>query len=297
VTEVLVTTAPDIVVLQSFDYDLTGAALNAFADGLAKAGVAYPHRYARRPNTGLQTHLDLDGDGRTSDPRDAQGYGEFSGQGGMAILSRYPILEDAVQDYSGLLWKDLPNALLPHTSGGPFPSEQAQSVQRLPTTAHWVVPIAVPDMGTLSLLTFHASPPVFDGPEDRNGKRNHDEIMFWTHYLAGAFGPPPDSRFVMVADTNQDPVDGEGIKTAINTLLTHPMLQDPEPQGAVSDDPTDTVDWEDPVPGNLRVDYVLPSRDLTVLGAGVHWPDTSTPEGRVAATASRHRLVWVDIAR
>ena len=43
----------------------------------------------------------------------------------------------------------------------------------------------------------------------------------------------------------------------------------------------------------MRVDYLLPSRDLQVIAAGVNWPDS--PEA-AAAKASRHRLVWVDIA-
>ena len=50
-----------------------------------------------------------------------------------------------------------------------------------------------------------------------------------------------------------------------------------------------------PGPGNLRVDYVLPSATLAVSGAGVFWPAPGDPAAGVAATASRHRLVWVDI--
>ena len=33
-----------------------------------------------------------------------------------------------------------------------------------------------------------------------------------------------------------------------------------------------TADWSDSVPGNLRVDYVLPSAGLTIVGSGVVWP-------------------------
>ncbi len=36
---------------------------------------------------------------------------------------------------------------------------------------------------TLHLLASHPTPPAFDGPEDRNGRRNHDEIRFWNDYL------------------------------------------------------------------------------------------------------------------
>ncbi|WP_367276776.1 endonuclease/exonuclease/phosphatase family protein [uncultured Roseobacter sp.] len=301
VVSVISEVAPDILVIQGFDYDLTGAALGAFADLLRENGVNYPHLFAGRPNTGMATGLDMDGDRRRGDPRDAQGYGRFSGQGGMAVLSRFPVLEDQVQDYSAMLWRDFPDALLPETPAGPFPSEEAQAVQRLSTTAHWVVPVNVPGTGRLDLLTFHASPPVFDGPEDRNGRRNHDEIRFWKLYLDGVFGPVPPGDFVLLGDTNQDPNSGSGLKEAIRGLLNDPRLQDPEPSSdgsaAITGDPYDTADWDDPVPGNLRVDYVLPSANLQVTDTGVWWPDPGTEAGQTAALASRHKLVWTDISR
>ena len=301
VLQVLRDTAPDIVALQGFDYDLTGAALNAFADALAGSGPDYPYRFARRPNTGMQTGLDMDGDGHLGDARDAQSFGRFSGQGGMAVLSRFPIVEADVQDFTGLLWRDFPDPLLPTTDAGPFPSEEAQQIQRLSTTAHWLVPVEVPQFGRIELLTFHASPPVFDGPEDRNGKRNHDEIRFWGNFLDGTIGSPPGGDIVLLGDANQDPQDGEGLKDAINGLLGDPRLQDPTPQSPgsaeMTGDPFDTVDWSDPVPGNLRVDYVLPGAGLTVLESAVHWPLAGTAAGDAAVAASRHRLVWIDLAR
>ena len=79
----------DILFLQGMDYDLNLAALTAFRDAVARAGMDYPHRLALRPNMGQPTGTDLDGDGYRDGPRDAQGYGVFSGQGGMAILSRW----------------------------------------------------------------------------------------------------------------------------------------------------------------------------------------------------------------
>ncbi|MCP1168405.1 hypothetical protein NHG85_07675, partial [Limimaricola sp. ASW11-118] len=57
------------------------------------------------------------------------------------------------------------------------------------------------------------------------------------------------------------------------------------------------TDWDAPPegPGNLRVDYVLPSRaGLTVTGAGVVWPEGGDL-AEAAARASAHRLVWVDL--
>ncbi len=308
--------SPDILLLNGFDYDYGNAALNAFADLLADQGVPYPHRFALRPNTGMGTGLDMDGDGQTGGPRDAQGYGRFAGQGGMAILSRYPIDALRVQDFSALKWVDFPQAVLPQLDGKPFPTRQAQSEQRLSTTGHWIVPVTTPD-GEINLLAFHATPPVFDGPEDRNGKRNHDEVRFWTAYLDGELGTKPTGApFVILGDANLDPFDGDGQGKAIRGLLAHPMVQDAKPQseGAVTaamtqggantrhkgDAAQDTVDWKDvPGPGNMRVDYVLPSRDLEIATSGVFWPKAKSPDAALLSVgstlASRHRLVWVDV--
>ena len=43
------------------------------------------------------------------------------------------------------------------------------------------------------------------------------------------------------------------------------------------------------------MDYVLPDAGLRVIDSGVIWPATGEPMAETVATASRHRLVWVDI--
>lgn len=296
--------APDILALQGFDWDFEGIALGVFADRLEHAGAQFPYRYAAQPNAGLKTDQDLDGDGRLGGPGDAQGFGAFSGRGGIAVLSRYPIRTEDVQDLSQLLWRELPGAMLPvHPDGSPFPSKAAQDIQRLSSTAHWIVPVSLPNGRTMSLMTFQAGPPVFDGPEDRNGRRNHDEIILWQAVLDGAFGPVP-GHFVLAGGANLDPRDSDGRRTAIQALLSDPRLQDPEPrsfgaeqapdQGHEGDNALDTVDWDGP--GRLRVDYVLPSSDWRVTGAGVFWPAPDQSGHDIALRASRHRLVWVDLA-
>ena len=310
--EVIARVTPDILVLAAFDYDHDLRALSALAGALAEAGASYPHRFALRPNTGMATALDLDGDGRMGGPGDAQGFGYFAGQGGLAILSRLPIVADQARDFSAFLWHDLPGALLPETTdGSPFPSPQALAVQRLSSTAHWAVPVQLPGGARLALLTWYGSPPVFDGPEDRNGRRGHDEAAFWAALLDGRLPfAPPDAPFVLLGGANLDPHDGDGRNAAIRALLARPDLQDPAPAspgGAVAtggvnatqNGPAeqDTADWPDAPgnPGNLRVDYVLPSRDLTVRASGVFWPAPGTPLADTVVAASRHRLVWVDI--
>ena len=296
VIRVLLALDADVILLTAVDYDRGGVALGLLADRLAAAGAAYPHHFALRPNTGLQTGFDVDGNGRLGDPRDAQGFGLFSGQGGMAVLSRLPIDADAVRDFSGYLWRDLPGALIPEGM-----DQGLLAVQRLATTGFWDVPILT-DAGPLHLFAWHATPPVFDGPEDRNGRRNHDEAAFWRHYLDGALPmPPPDAPFVVLGDGNLDPADGDGLRDGIGALLQHPALQDPAPAGAhgrrepahKGDPALDTVLYDDI--GGLRLDYVLPSASLQVSGAGVLWPDPQDPLAADLTAASRHFPVWVDI--
>lgn len=290
VVDVLAAVRPDIIALQGIDWDYDGLAVAALSDKLRDAGLDYPYSYTAQPNAGLETALDLDGDGRTHGPGDAQGWGQFTGQGGLAVLSRHEVLTPEVQDHTALLWRDLPEATLPSQDGAPFPSAEAQNQQRLSSTAHWIVPIQTPG-GRLDLMTFHAAPPVFDGPEDRNGLRNQDEIRFWSLLLDSRLGPAPTAPFVIAGDANLDPVQGEGHKTAIRTLLSNPRLQDPRPADATGT--MTTVHWK--AVGEMRVDYVLPSADLPVVGSGVFWPDTGSEHRPIAKRASRHRLVWVDI--
>ncbi len=310
VAGVIAQAAPDVLVLNGIDYDHEGLTLAALIERIASRGHKMSYRFAARPNSGWATELDLDGDGRRGDPGDAQGWGRFAGDGGMAVLSRYPI--GAVRDLSGLIWAEQDWALLPMQDGTVFPSQAAMEIQRLSSVAHWVVPVDVAGR-VLTLMAFHATPPVFDGPEDRNGKRNHDEIMLWRHLLDGRLGPAgepvPETAFAIIGDANLDPVDGEGIKVAIRGLLGDKRLQDVRPAsegGRVAADPghngdaaLDTVDWkgieDGGGPGNLRVDYVLPSADLDVLGAGVVWPTPGQSGADLVRKASRHRLVWVDV--
>ena len=293
--------APDVILLLGVDYDLEALGLAALRRRMSEAGISYPYLLSRRPNTGMATGLDLDGDGRLGEPEDAQGYGDFAGQEGMAVLSRFPIRTDGIRDLSGVLWRDVPGALRTDDTGAPLYPDAVWEVLRLASVAQWQVPLDTP-IGRLDLLALYAGPPVFDGPEDRNGRRNHDQLMFWLHFLDGVFGPAPLDRFVLIGGTNQDPVGGEGRKAAIRALLDDPRLQDPrprrpDPEGRLTDAARlHTVDWPDPGPGTLRVDYILPSTDWRVVASGVHWPQSGAA-AEDAALASRHRMVWMDLAR
>ena len=268
---------PDVIALQGIDFDLRNAALAALVKDLGAAGLVYPYSFASAPNAGQASGLDLNGNGRLGDADDAHGYGRFNGMGGMAVLSRFPIQLGAVEDYTPMLWRDLSGHIYPMADGGPFGGTEVFAAHRLSSRGHWVVPVVTPDSGTLRLMTFHATPPVYDGPEDRNGRRNHDEVAFWLDYLARDTSGPP---FVLAGTANTDPERGGGRPQAITALLDHPRLQNPF-------DASPTANFDSPVPGDLRVDYLLPSAEWRVLDHGMI----------AAPTVSRHSLLWMDIER
>ncbi|GAC1377400.1 MAG: hypothetical protein NVSMB43_18570 [Pseudarthrobacter sp.] len=125
----------------------------------------------------------------------------------------------------------------------------------------------------------------------------------------------PSEPFVIVGDQNADPHDGDSVAAAVNQLLDSKQIVDPLPAsaGAVEaaalqgganathkgDSRYDTADFADRAPGNLRADYVLPSRKMPVLGSGVFWPTQADPLSRLTGVypfpSSDHRLVWADL--
>jgi hypothetical protein len=290
---VLVRLDADVLLLTGFDYDYAGAALGALRDDLAAAGVDYPYVMALRPNTGVQTGLDIDGDGKVGKARDAQGFGRFAGQAGMAVLSRYPM--GTPRDFSGLLWRDLPGANQP-----PDMTDAAKALQLLSTSGHYEVPVTYAEGRVLNLLVWYATPPVFDGPEDRNGRRNQDEAAFWLRLLAGDLAwPAPEVPFVVMGQSNLDPVDGDGLHGAMAALLTHPALQDLHPKGqdghkdmGQQGDPAEDTALYGKGVGGLRVDVLLPSNEIKVTGAGVLAPALRDAFTATLTEASRHRPVW-----
>lgn len=257
----------DIWVLQGVDYDDGHLALSRLA-----AAAGYPHHFAVAPNTGVPTGLDLDKDGYSDGPRDAHGYGWFSGQGGMAILSRYPL--SLGETASGLVWASQDWATLPEA----FYSSDVLSVLRLSTTGHWRVRVDAPV--SFDLLTAYPTAPVFDGPEDRNGLRNADEVRLLARMAQRLEGP-----FVVAGDLNLDPLAGEGKREVMGDLLASGLVQDALPGKP-------TVDFGEESAGPLRVSYVLPSAGWTIADAGIAWSDAPS-DGEIRFT--RHHPVWIDL--
>lgn len=316
--------APDILVVNEFDHDPDGRALDLFRRNylenpdLPGDPVTYPYAVSAPVNTGVDSGLDLNGDGRLHGPDDAWGFGAFPGQYGMAVFSRYPLRADDMRTFRTLRWAQVPGALLPRD----FYGDTADSL-RLSSKSHWDLPVDVRGR-RIHLLVSHPTPPSFDGPEQRNGRRNSDEIRLTADYIRGGAaadwivydagrrgGLDPDAEFIVFGDQNSDPHDGGAGFPGINQLLAVPRVHDPHPtsDGAVvaaaqpgnaahlNPPAEDTADFADPTPGNLRADYVLPSRGLPVRDAHVVWPAPGEPLSGLMPpeVGSDHRMVAVDL--
>ncbi|MEM7261636.1 MAG: endonuclease/exonuclease/phosphatase family protein [Planctomycetota bacterium] len=301
---------PDILVLQEMDHavgrsdDLTLTTRQFCALYLADLYPS-PHLLAEPCNTGRLSGVDLDGDGHIATDADrgerrhggdSWGYGTYPGQYSMAVVSRFPIDRVAFRSFRKLRWSDYPG----HHIGDAL-SDEAREHMRLSSKSHWVVPVQV-GSARIELFVSHPTPPVFDGPEDRNGRRNFDEVGFWAKFLSGERFPSDQgdpvrwsgAPFIVVGDLNARPDTQESHydgRTAIAQLLEHPQVQPIEPTSATHGPAT--ADFG----GGARVDYLLPDRRLDVIQSGVFWPSEQTnPKGADnARAASDHRLLWIDL--
>ncbi len=300
--------------------------------------IEYPYAFVAPSNTGVPSGFDLDNNGAVGGGNDAFGFGVFEGQYGMLVLSKLPIDTRKVRTFQNFRWADMPDALLPDDPATPEPADwytpeelevapaleqvalgragarrgQPQRRAGRPSTS-WSrtrprPPSTAPRTATAPATTTRSG----SGPTtcaaagssayvyDDAGKRG---------------GLARGEHFVIAGDQNSDPVDGDSVDGAIQQLLDHPRIQDPLPssEGAVEaaalqgganlthqgDPRYDTADFADTQPGNLRADYVLPSRDLRVKGSGVFWPVQADPLSRLTGVfpfpTSDHRAVWVDV--
>jgi hypothetical protein len=321
VAEVIQRIRPDVLLINEFDF--APAAVALFRDNFLKVSqngaqpIDYPYSFIAPSNTGIATGFDLNNNGVAVTTPGAPGYGDdsfgfgaFPGQFGMVVYLKYPIDVAGIRTFQFFRWRDMPGNLIPT----PFYSPQEVAILRLSSKSHWDIPI---DLGkkTVHFLVSHPTPPVFDGPEDRNGRRNFDEIRFWADYITPgrsgyiyddkgvSGGLKPGELFVIAGDQNSDPLDGDSIPGAIQQLIEHPLIDTkvtPQSAGAVeasllqgganlthrSDPRFDTADFADTAPGNLHADYVLPRVNLEIVNSGVFWPLRSDPLFRLTGVFS-----------
>ena len=326
IAEIIQRVNPDIVLLNEFDNQENTKnnqhrSLKLFIEHYlnksqhGQTAIDFPYFYQGQVNTGINSGFDLDGNGKKGLlPGDGFGYGHFSCHLGMVLLSKYPINIANVRTFQHFKWRDMPNALQPidANTAKPWFSTQAWNNMRLSSKSHWDIPVQVNGQ-VVHILASHPTPPVFDGPEDRNGKRNHDEIRFWSDYVStnkSAYiyddkgskgGLKRSSPFVILGDLNASTVDGDALTAGISSLISHNQIQDtkPQSQGAKQHSPNNvnakyhTAFWR------MRADYVLPSKmGFSIKGSGVFWPSENEETFRLIkdrAASSDHRMVWVDL--
>ncbi|GAA5216819.1 choice-of-anchor J domain-containing protein [Corallincola platygyrae] len=320
VAEIIQRVRPDILLLNEFDYVADGSAVDALKQNYLEVSqngadpIEYPYMFLAASNTGIASGVDLDNNGEVGGPGDAFGFGEFPGQYGMVILSRYPIQTENVRTFQNFLWKDMPDAMLPvdPETGESWYSAEALDVFRLSSKSHWDVPVEV-DGEVIHVLASHPTPPVFDGEEDRNGTRNHDETRFWRDYVDASLsdyiyddngntgGLGENQRFVIMGDLNASSVEGDATGDPISLLTESayidgtmvPMSTGGEENDAGNENaPMHTADWK------MRADYVLPSIfGFEIEHTAVFWPGRADVLYRLVGpgvTSSDHRLVYVD---
>ena len=199
VAEIIQRARPDILLINEFDFYPDGQLAEAFQDNylsVAHNGAApidYPYTFVAPSNTGVSSGFDLNnngvidttpGDNAYGD--DSLGFGVFEGQFGLAVFSKYPIDSTPSARSSTSSGRTCRARCCPTTPRrrprptGIRPAELA--IFRLSSKSHWDVPIEIGGT-TVHFLVSHPTPPVFDGPEDRNGTRNNDEIRFWADYI------------------------------------------------------------------------------------------------------------------
>ena len=338
VAEIIQRINPDILLLNELDFDAAGRAVSLFKTNYLEQGqngadpVLYPFSYVAPVNTGLQPEsvglpdcdfndpnqgCDVPGSTTNDDPEDAFGFGAYAGDFGMAVLSKYPIDVANIRTFQKFLWQDMPNNLLNDGSElTSFYDDVERSIFRLSSKSHWDIPVFVRGE-TIHVLASHPTPPVFDGSEDRNGRRNHDEIRFWSDYIskfkskyiyddkAMQGGLAKKSRFVIMGDQNAGDSEGDATDDPIQLLLRNRLVDNsitPQSKGALENslgidgtvpDSADTADF------GIRADYVLPSKfGWDINQAGVFWPISTDVLSRLIANnaSSDHRLVWVDLS-
>ena len=316
---------PDVLALLEFDYDESGQLLQDFQKNYLSVGqhgqlpIDYPYVLPVPSNTGVPSGADYNNDGKIALPNDAYGFGRYEGQYAFALLSKYPIEKSLIRSYQHFLWQNMPNHKKPvDENNAPYYSENAWKTFRLSSKNHMDIPVKLPNGKLVHTIIAHPTPPVFDGPEDRNGLRNYDEIRLLKDYISGAKylvddsgnkgGLSENANFVIMGDLNADPIDGDSAPGAIAQLLDDPNVNQLVSNGSLipkskggkmhnrrkgdkGDPAFDTAFF------GARIDYVLPSAKIKATASDVFWPAEGEPlyDAVKNKSASDHLLVWLDL--
>jgi 3-phytase len=285
---------PDVLLLSDIDYDGADRVRYRFRGDyltLSQAGgvpIDYPNHFTGPVNTGVASGFDLNHDGKAiTTPgslqyaEDAIGFGEFPGQHGMMLLSKFPIDTKNIRTFTRFKWKNMPDAQLPtDASGKPYYDEAELKMLRLQTTDLWDVPIRIGDQ-TVHVLVNRPTKVEADGPEHRKAKRNHDEIRFLCDYLSGAGTDRGPAAYITDDENGKGGFDvtggthfvimGEETSDSMDALLKHPRV----------------------MAGPSGRPEVLVSRGMKIVGGNVISPPPAT-QPVMGSTADQH-FVYLDV--
>lgn len=335
------------------DFTSEGANLRRFLELLVGNG-SYAFETAFDPaNTGREARRKPDGTFETNpntplarELADPVNFGSFPGQYSTGGATRFTIVKKKV--FSRLLWKafraDRDLSLFTDGLNRPLDAARVELFDKNFTD------LTIHVNGKLvHVILLHAVPAHnFGNPFSMNEARNHDQLAFLEWYLTGATSfavpavlverdamgseteiqpLPAGASFIVVGDLNVDVTDP--VKAGAQVLKrlyerTTPWLRE---QGVQ----TFQGSTYDPATFQGQLDYIFVSRDITVLGGGIHAPPanarelgcglTTTPnpvgperevrsyrkgtetcwveidhDYAVAKDASDHRLLWADLS-
>ncbi|WP_258934583.1 endonuclease/exonuclease/phosphatase family protein [Nesterenkonia pannonica] len=305
---------PDVLVLTGVSHDEDGRIAEILQDQYFASGQNgqsskhYPHVFTAPTNSGVDSGVDLDGDGTVGGSGDAMGYGSYPGQEGMIIFSKEPLDTDGARTFQEFLWKDMPGSSL---SDEGF-TQAEESILRLATTSLWDVPVLVEGHEPIHLIV--SATAASDEPGTADRARSEDFAQLLADYVASEAwylyddegvegGLRPGAHAIVVGE----PFIHED--AGAEKLTSHPALEDPEPEAVTDTDvserpgePSQTDEtatrW---VSGgeDLRASFAVPSTGLSFIQSGVFWPgDGEFGHRTVDPTASNaldDRLVWLDV--
>lgn len=325
---------PDILVINEMDYEQPGTPGYVDGDPIGQNAKRFAenylsvaqreglealdyHAYMFATNTGLLTGFDLDNDGTIADADtalqderayggDCYGFGEYPGKYAFALFVRsdFEVDEASVRSFQNLRWSAMPDALAPTDpeTDKPFYTDEEWAALRLSSKNHVDIVVKVDTGETIHFLLSHPTPPVFDGKEDRNGKRNHDEIRLWGDYLNGESylvddqgatgGLAPGENFLIMGDMNSDLDEGDSVDNPMGTFIfSNPRVaKDYIPRAPANSPKIPKLSRDDTAHFGARIDYIVRSVGLRARAAGVVrplWPE--------AEHSSDHLPVWLDL--